>query len=158
MAVASFVLACLALVISGASLAWQVTVWWKAVALVVVRLDEADDYCGDDEEHRVIVVAINVGRVATTINEVGLEFHDVSDPANETMISGFARLAESGAKDFPKRLEPGEEFQTSFTTGQDWRNLITGQVAKKVTARGYVRAGLEIVQSPYSIKLRTPFD
>ncbi|WP_414936635.1 hypothetical protein [Amycolatopsis sp. cmx-11-51] len=158
MAVASFVLACLALLVSAASVGWQVTVWRKTVAQVVVRLDEADEYNGDEEEHHVIVVATNVGRVATTINEVGLEFHDVSEPTSEVMIYGVAKLAESGATDFPKRLEPGEEFQTSFTTAQEWHDLAKGRLIGKVTTQGYIRAGLEKVQSPYSVKLRTPLD
>ena len=110
----------------------------------------------DGEERQcVVVVATNVGRTATTINELGVHYHEPRAQEIFT-LSDDSEVRES---DLPKRLEPGEEFMRKFDASAVWwfpdfPSPERRSTRSEVVARGYVRVGRETVDALYSITLR----
>jgi hypothetical protein len=158
------VVAWLALLVSGASLGWQIVVWKKTAARIEIELREGTTYHGDEEEERyVAVVAINVGRVATTVNEVGVTYYDVNmltrKKKEKKRVYDHSWEGDTQDGDPPKRLEPGEELSMPFKIDFIWSAHLLDPAGKtqargKVEIQGFVRIGSDILYSPRSITLK----
>jgi hypothetical protein len=93
------VLAIVAIVLSGASLGWQMLTWRQAGAVVTVIARQSFPAGSDDGEPYVEILARNKGRSAVTVNHWGL-----MHPNGGRM--GFGAAAPWSAS-CPHRLEPG---------------------------------------------------
>lgn len=155
------VVAWLALLVSVSSLGWQIAVWKKSTHHVVVDLQKSTAYHGDEEEQVVAVVATNVGRMSTMINEVGISHYDMTEQNMKKVIYGLVGGIEAGTGDLPKRLEPGEEFRMSFDAKSVWWSPGSPPTDKYkgrslVIVFGYVRVGRDFLYARNTIMLEMP--
>jgi hypothetical protein len=94
------ILSITAIVLAGASLAWQVVTWRQSGAVVNVTVRTAMPTYGDQVgEPHVQVTAANKGRSAVTVNNWGLKLPDDRHMAITEPVPWSAPL--------PHRLEPG---------------------------------------------------
>lgn len=109
------VVAWLALAVSSVSLAWQVTSWIISGPRVIVRSAEEFVWSEHDQEsmpRRLVVVATNIGRQATTVHEIGIRIPRREIDGRRT---GPATLTQGPEGErLPARLEVGDEFTARF--------------------------------------------
>jgi hypothetical protein len=92
--------------LSAASLSWQVSSWlWSGAR---VRVSASRDIYA--ERPGMIISVVNTGRLATSVNYIGLEY-----PHGESRL---AYTPEPDLPSLPHRLEPGGEFVAWFSLQQ----------------------------------------
>ncbi|WP_130347833.1 hypothetical protein [Herbihabitans rhizosphaerae] len=107
------VIAWLALGVSIVSLTWNIFSWIHSGARVSVR--SAEEFVFQQpSKRRIVVVATNAGRLATTVHEVGLKLSATSSKSGKLIGPVVIKAGPAERYELPVRLEPGDELLVKF--------------------------------------------
>ncbi|WP_158852818.1 hypothetical protein [Saccharothrix deserti] len=136
-----------ALAVSLLSLGWQIISWVRSGARIIVK--SADEFIfAEPKRRRIVVVVTNVGRMATTVQQVGLKASNTAVKQGKVMPSDVS-VGPGERDELPKRLEAGEELIIRFD-GPDMQDYVAAGIESSDFVPYARSAGRKLTTGRYS--------